>query len=235
MGREGELTQAFIEAYQRTGEQTGYWATRFLQAVRRNGGYETAKRMLLPRNASQRQGLDVLIAAGKKELTVEAIILEPRFRGLFTAEQLAVAAERLGEFDRAADSHRRTRERLYPDDLEPGRQYAEGAKRQVRVNAYERDPRARRACLAHHGYTCKACEFDFEATYGPLGRGFIHVHHLKPLALSKGAYQLDPIRDLVPICPNCHAMIHREENPLTIQQLRARLRTSARRRVPAGG
>lgn len=223
MSHEDELTEAFMEAYRRTGKEVGYWSTRFLQAVRRHGGLATAKRMLRPRNASQRQGLDVLLEAGKPELTVEAIILEPRFRDLFTADELAVATERLGDFARAAQARRRDRQRRFPDELELGRQYTDGAKRTVRVNGYERDPRARRACLDHHGLLCLVCGFDFEGVYGTLGRGFIHVHHLKPLVLTDGAYRIDPGNDLVPVCPNCHAMLHREEPPLTISDLKARL------------
>jgi hypothetical protein len=120
MSCEDELTEAFLEAYQRTGKEVGYWGTRFLQAA-------TAKRMLQPRSASQRQGLDVLLEAGKPELTVEAITLEPRFRDLFTVEELAAAEERLGGFTRTAQARRRERQRLFPDDLEPGRQYTDGA------------------------------------------------------------------------------------------------------------
>jgi 5-methylcytosine-specific restriction protein A len=223
MSREDELTEAFLEAYRRTGNEVGYWGTRFLQAVRRHGGLATAKRMLRQRGPGQQKGLDALLEAGRPDLTVEAIVSQPRFRELFTDEELAVAAERLGDFGRAAEVRQREWQRLFPDDLEPGRQYTDGAKRTVRVNAYERDPRARRACLEHHGFLCQVCGFDFEAVYGGLGRGFIHVHHLKPLALADGAYRIDPVSDLVPVCPNCHAMLHREEPALAVSDLKARL------------
>ncbi|MEW5967974.1 MAG: HNH endonuclease [Pseudomonadota bacterium] len=51
----------------------------------------------------------------------------------------------------------------------------------------------------------------------------MHVHHLKPLALTDGAYELDPIADLRPVCPNCHAMLHRGENVLSIEELVSKL------------
>jgi 5-methylcytosine-specific restriction protein A len=94
-----------------------------------------------------------------------------------------------------------------PQEL-PSGVFVEGAVRTIRVNAYERDRRARQACLDHFGYDCVCCGFNFERTYGPLGRGFIHVHHTVPLASIGHSYEVDPIRDLVPVCPNCHAIIH---------------------------
>ncbi len=72
---EEQLTADFLELYKKAGEEVGYWGRRFLQAVRRNGGFATVKRMLLPRTAGQRAGLDALLEAGRPDLTVEAIIL----------------------------------------------------------------------------------------------------------------------------------------------------------------
>ena len=77
------------------------------------------------------------------------------------------------------------------------------------VNRYERDPAKRLACLAHHGYACQICEFSFEAVYGELGKDFIHVHHIEPLAEVGGEHDIDPIKDLIPVCANCHSMLHR--------------------------
>ncbi|RME44545.1 MAG: HNH endonuclease, partial [Chloroflexi bacterium] len=65
--------------------------------------------------------------------------------------------------------------------------------------------------------------------YGELGKGFIHVHHVIPLSEIDSRYEVDPINDLCPVCPNCHAMIHREEPPLTIKQLREIRNVSTRR------
>jgi len=191
-----DLTKAMIDGYNRAGKEVGYWGTRFLQAVRRKGGLATARQMLLPRTAGQRTGLDALLDAGRPDLTVEAIVLRPRFRRLFSAEELAEAARRLGDYGREANRRIRRRERLYPDELEPGRKYLEGARKQVRVNAYERDSRARAACLEHYCYRCSVCELSFEDCYGKVGEGFIHVHHLNPFSLVVGPYELDPVRDL---------------------------------------
>ncbi|MBS0424416.1 MAG: hypothetical protein JSR71_08335 [Proteobacteria bacterium] len=88
MSLESDLTNAFIDGYHVAGKEVGYWGCRFLQAVRKNGGLATAKRMLLPRNAGQRKGLDALLEANRPELTVEAIILQPKFLSLFTKQKL---------------------------------------------------------------------------------------------------------------------------------------------------
>jgi 5-methylcytosine-specific restriction protein A len=228
MNLENKLTDALIEAYQRGGEEVGYWGRRFLQAVRRKGGLATAKRMLEPRNPGQRAGLDALLNANRPDLTMEAVLLQSQFRPLFSEAELQVAAERLGKYGKEAALRAAKRERLYPDELEPGRKYVEGARRQVRVNAYERNERARSACLKHYGYGCAACGLLFEERYGDIGKDFIHVHHLKPLALSDGAYQLDPIEDLRPVCPNCHAMLHHQERLMSIAELKAMIVKSSK-------
>ena len=93
--------------------------------------------------------------------------------------------------------------------------------RTVRVNRYERDPDGRRACIAFHGTQCAACGFSFESAYGVAGAGAIDVHHVVPPEILDGAYQLDPIADLVPLCHNCHAMAHTATPPLTVGELRS--------------
>ena len=223
MNLKDQLTAALTDGYQRSGDEVGYWGTRFIQAVRRNGGLATAKRMLKPRNADQRKGLDALLEAERPDLTLEAIVLQPVFRSLFNDVELTVAAERLGEYGKTLAVIRATRERLYPDELKTGHKYFEGARKTVRVNAYERDAKARKACIDHYKTSCVVCGFNFEAKYGAVGKGFIHVHHLNPLALTDGEYELDPIADLRPVCPNCHAMLHRPEKLLSIKELQAAL------------
>ena len=97
----------------------------------------------------------------------------------------------------------------------------EGALKVVRVNAYERNPVARRRCIEHHGATCAVCGFDFGSIYGPIAEGVIHVHHLRPIADCGGEdYQVDPITELRPVCPNCHVVLHLRRSPLSIEELR---------------
>ena len=95
-----------------------------------------------------------------------------------------------------------------PGELTKVETFFEGATRQVLVNKYERDPAARRKCIEHFGPVCVVCGFDFGNAFGPTMLGFIHVHHLIPLAEIGVAYEVNPIIDLRPVCPNCHAAIH---------------------------
>lgn len=108
-----------------------------------------------------------------------------------------------------------------PAEIKEPSRFAEGALQQVTVNAYERNPAARAACIAHYGPTCQVCSMNFEAVYGEIGVGFMHVHHVKPLSGIGREYEVDPIEDLIPVCPNCHAMLHRYEPPLSAARLRA--------------
>jgi 5-methylcytosine-specific restriction protein A len=99
--------------------------------------------------------------------------------------------------------------------------YAEGNSNQVVVTKYERNPYARETCINHYGYTCVVCDFNFEKVYGDLGKNFIHVHHLKQVATIKKEYNIDPIKDLRPVCPNCHAMIHKNpKKPYSIEEIK---------------
>lgn len=98
--------------------------------------------------------------------------------------------------------------------------YKEGSIKQLTVNAYERNPQARQKCLEHWGYSCQCCGFNFEQAYGDLGKEYIHVHHKKALYEIKEEYILDPISDLIPVCANCHAMLHRKNPPLRIEDLK---------------
>lgn len=121
-------------------------------------------------------------------------------------QQLGWVSERLGV-------------QLQPEELPSSSSLIEGASLRVPVNIYERSAEAREQCIQHHGCTCSVCRIDFGVAYGELGRGYIHVHHLTPLATIGEQYVVDPVHDLRPICPNCHAMLHRREPPLSISEL----------------
>lgn len=97
----------------------------------------------------------------------------------------------------------------------------EGACTKVTVNKYERSPVNRATCIAAHGSICKACGFDFGAVYGPLGHGYIEVHHRVPVSQMGSNYVVDPIQDLVPLCANCHAAVHRIDPPMAPEILAA--------------
>lgn len=95
----------------------------------------------------------------------------------------------------------------------------EGAKTTVVVNRYERNRVNRARCISHYGAKCVVCGFDFEVTYGPIGREVIEVHHITPVSEMGENYRVNPITDLVPVCSNCHTILHRRNPPFTIKEL----------------
>ena len=109
---------------------------------------------------------------------------------------------------------------LLPDELPSGPVYREGSMQRVLVNAYERNPEAREACIRHYGAACVVCKFSFGEAYGQFAEGFIHVHHIKPLSEIHEDYEVDPIRDLRPLCANCHAAIHIGGECREVEELR---------------
>lgn len=97
--------------------------------------------------------------------------------------------------------------------------YAEGDTHRVEINRYERNPLNRKLCVAAKGYDCAICGMNFEHTYGELGHHFIHVHHIVPVSKMGAGYIIDPLKDLIPVCPNCHAMLHKESPPVLPDRL----------------
>jgi len=113
-----------------------------------------------------------------------------------------------------------------PEEVPDTEGLYEGAVRRALVNAYERNPKARRKCLAHYGYRCVVCGCSLEEIYGKAGQGIIRVHHLRELSDIRMEYQVDPIRDLRPVCPNCHAIIHSRKPAYSIEEVQGFLRSS---------
>ena len=111
----------------------------------------------------------------------------------------------------------------FATELDSQNTYAEGSAKQILVNSFERSAFARLACLVHHGYACKVCDLDFGSRYGEIGRGFIHVHHVVKIASIGKEYVINPVTDLIPVCPNCHAMLHQSDPPMTVEELRVRI------------
>lgn len=102
--------------------------------------------------------------------------------------------------------------------------FREGNCVRVMTNRYERNPSNRAICLKKNGYTCTVCGFNFEKRYGEIGKHFIHVHHIIPVAQMGPDYVVDPLKDLVPVCPNCHAMLHTSNPPLSPDELKKYIR-----------
>ena len=107
----------------------------------------------------------------------------------------------------------------------------EGLEYEVRGIRYERDRNARTQCIDYYKSLdpenkcrCQVCKMCFEEVYGEIGKDFIEVHHLVPISERGGDYIVNPVRDLVPLCSNCHSMIHSASGGrLTLQDLMARI------------
>ena len=125
----------------------------------------------------------------------------------------------LNEYKKIKNSPIFHNEIFYPDDIEDNNLF-EGTKKQIIVNAYERSSKARKECIEEYGYKCTICQFDFEKIYGETGKNFIHVHHIKPLSEIDEKYKINPIKDLRPVCPNCHAMLHKRRPAYSIKEIK---------------
>ena len=129
-----------------------------------------------------------------------------------------------GEFEQLWARRTGGTDPILPEELLPNQSFAEGAQRMVVLNAYERNPQARAACLAHFGLRCMVCDVLLEERYGPIAAGFIHVHHTVPLSTVGPGYRVNPKKDLRPVCPNCHAVIHRRQPMLSLETARRLIR-----------
>ena len=97
----------------------------------------------------------------------------------------------------------------------------EGARHYVLSSRIERSSLNRVEAVRLHGYKCQACGFDFEKTYGSLGKNYIEVHHINPLASCESEQKVNPKTDLVCLCANCHRMVHRSKHQvLSLDDLR---------------
>jgi 5-methylcytosine-specific restriction protein A len=85
---------------------------------------------------------------------------------------------------------------------------------------YERSRFNRDLCLSYYGYNCKVCGISMKDIYGEPGSKVVHVHHIVPVSLMEGPKVLNPIKDLVPLCPNCHNVAHRKNPPYSVDELK---------------
>lgn len=218
---EDDFHAEMLEIYYRAGRECGYWANRYLPKVRLEGGLPYARRLLSSSHGDSVQaGFQALTDAGRSDISVEALVIRPQYSDLFSEAELAEARQRLDTMPEYTKRKAVSSAMVFPETLPPDLPYIEGAVRKVTINAYERDPKARAACLEKYGYDCAVCSMNFSDEYGAIGEHFMHVHHKKPLATIRAAYVIDPVKDLVPVCPNCHAMLHTCEPPLSVEELK---------------
>lgn len=112
---------------------------------------------------------------------------------------------------------------VYIEDIvreNPLESYADGKETKVYTTHYERNPINRERAIKHHGRRCFVCDFHFEESYCEIGKGFIEVHHNKPVSSYEGELFIDPVQDMTCLCSNCHRMIHRKRNnTLSVEEL----------------
>ena len=113
-----------------------------------------------------------------------------------------------------------------PEEAETS-EFWEGAQQSVIVNKYERSPQAKKECIRHYGTSCFICNFDFAKSYGDDFMGFIHVHHIVPLSAKRATYKVNAKKDLRPVCPNCHAILHYGGQTRSIKQVKKLLQNQA--------
>ena len=116
-----------------------------------------------------------------------------------------------------------TSDPVFPDEVDASESsISEGAVKSVLVNVRERNPRARKMCLEANGTVCAVCDVDLGSVYGAEFSGKVHVHHLKPISEHNDEHDIDPVKDLCPVCPNCHMIMHcRQDKPYSIGEVKA--------------
>lgn len=148
------------------------------------------------------------------------VILKPNNNALKTPKKLA--SNRISKNRSIKTTTPKTREQLY-------KIISEGKKSEVKLNKYERNAKARKLCIQHYGCKCYICKISLEKEYGDIAEGFIHVHHIKPISEIGKSYEVDPIKDLIPICPNCHSVIHTKNPPYTIAEMKKKMQEMRRK------
>jgi hypothetical protein len=93
---EQRFDAAMMNIYHRARKEAGYNATRYLQMLHDQGGLGTAQTLLHARQVSE--GYTALWERKRLELTVEALVLQPEWRELFTPEELDIARQRLQQY-----------------------------------------------------------------------------------------------------------------------------------------
>ncbi|HEY0670248.1 MAG TPA: HNH endonuclease [Sphingobacteriaceae bacterium] len=203
----------------------GWWGKEFKKAFRFFKDLGHKKRKVLKLNAKELNHSLILKDNREKSLLQ---ILKTQYESTLNEikENDDVSFEEIKEIDSSISyktsvpvfEEKESEDNSQDDNILSG--FSEGAANVVVLTKYERNTLARNACIEYYGYKCSVCGFDFEEFYGHLGSGFIHIHHLIPISNIAEEYEINPINDLRPVCPNCHAMLHKSNPPLTISDLK---------------
>ncbi|KRE45821.1 HNH endonuclease [Paenibacillus sp. Soil522] len=222
-----------IDAYNTARKECGYNASLFIQLINRDGAVKVAQDFLAKDKVTT--GFDKLWEKGRLDLTIEASVLLPQYVGLFSLKERKTAYDRLKQYEYEVqgigfneNKLRKTIEADIKSDEIENELRKEGASKEYYGKRYERNSQNRESAIQIHGVDCYACGFNFEKVYGERGNDFIEVHHVNPLSTFGGdEVEINPETDLVPVCANCHRMIHRRhDDVLTVEQLKSMLRNN---------
>jgi 5-methylcytosine-specific restriction protein A len=106
------------------------------------------------------------------------------------------------------------------EDIDADAAAMEGDPFEVISRRYERRSVNREICLSIRGRRCYCCGLDFGEVYGPDADGYIEVHHTTPASEMGPGYRINPIADLVPICSNCHSVVHLTKPAKNVDELK---------------
>jgi hypothetical protein len=161
--------------------------------------------------ATQQEPIDVFLKDPRGSRSEGGEPLNWVYWGRFTAESSSTSKTDISRYDTGGRQIIRVIVLKPASPIAPigKEEFVEGACGQVTHDRRERSKEARDACIRIHGYTCAVCNMNFRDRYGEIGRELIHVHHISPISEMAGEYKIDPRHHLVPVCPNCHAMLHR--------------------------
>lgn len=162
--------------------------------------------------------------------------MKANYRGIFQGEELKDVIKILkaeGELYKDAvrllmlledDLENSIKSDIEAERVEEG-QGIEGRVKYYYGKRYERDSKNRMLAIKIHGLDCYACGFNFEKVYGERGKDFIEIHHMKPLSTLEEEVEIDPETDLIPLCANCHRMVHRRrDDVLDVETLKSMIK-----------
>lgn len=228
------MKEALVDIFKPTGDDASPAPSRmtdslFTQKVRNLKSHDTLENLgyavYTPKIAGERSGRFTLTEAGKGFLNANINIVNYLLNNDFTSEDLKES------FDVVfSDPERAETIEIFDEDLTIN----EGKKKVVKTAVYERSDKLRKKAIDHYTdggrIKCKICCFDFEDFYGDYGKGFIEIHHQKPVFMFEGEDMEqkieDAIENVMPVCPNCHRMIHRtRNNPLSFEEIKSHVQS----------
>lgn len=223
-----QIKEQLIRVFNPTGEDaellSGRKDTKFTQIVRNLTGshYDTNE---FGKSTRKRKNQFYLNETGKKLVEDNIDQLEYIFNNRFVYEDVIDFSKKVNK-----TSKKEKKLIIYTEDdvIREGKETTTSSK------SKKRSKKLRDAAIEYYkddnGHIkCAVCGFDFEKTYGELGKDYIQIHHEKPICQysSDGVqkYIKDAVKDVKPLCANCHCMIHRNKSiSLSVEDLKTHIK-----------